>query len=67
MCVQNLDGRVIAFSKNGEKFGHVSRVWFHLLTRESPGESVKREDFIGARSEELRTVVNENRAMSKGY
>jgi len=65
--VQNLNGRVIAFSKNGDKFGHVSRVWLHLLTRESARESVKRGDFIGARSEELRTVVNRNRTMSKGY
>jgi len=65
--VQNLNGRVIAFSKNSDKFGHISRVWFHLLTRESARESVKREDFIGARGKELRTVVNGNRAMSKGY
>ena len=28
---------------------------------------MKREDFIGAGSEELRTVVDGNRAMTKGY
>jgi len=65
--VQNLNGRVIAFSKNGDEFGHVSRVWFHLLTGESARKSVKRKDFVGARDEELRAIVNGNRAMSKGY
>jgi len=65
--VQNLNGRIVAFSKNSDKFGHVSRVWFHLLTRESARESMKRKEFIGARSEESGTVVNGNRAMCKGY
>jgi len=56
--VQNLNGRIIAFSKNGNKIGHVSRIWFHLLTREIAGEGMKRKEFTGAGGKELGTVVN---------
>jgi len=67
LYVQNLNGRVVAFSKDGNKIGHISRIWFYLLTREITGEGVDGREFTGARSEELRTVVDGNRAMGKGY
>lgn len=65
--IQDLNGGIVTFSKNGDKLGRVPRIWFHLLTRETTREGVKRSEFTSPRSEELGGVINQNRAVRKGY
>jgi hypothetical protein len=65
--VQNLNWRIVAFSKNSNKIGHISRIRFHLLTREIAGEGMDGREFTGTGSEELGAVVNGDGAMSEGY
>ena len=65
--VQNLNRGIVTFSKNGNKIGHVSRIWFNLLTGEISGEGMNRRDFVGAGGEDLGAIINGNRAMSKSY
>ena len=66
-CVQHLNGGIVAFSKDGNKVGNLSRVRLNLLAREIAREGMNGKDFIGARGEELGAIVDGNWAMSKGY